>query len=234
VGEDVPTDKFELKDDNQDVEEIVSGRKICYSNDSSQWCYIPYNYEYSTRRAELLRGLCPDKIDIKDVVDSREDIKEQYAKICSKGVNNTSLVVYSGGHSDKTKYEPIFFSCRPDDKSIPEGCLYSGDIDMNQDTGSMSLIDDMNKRLSSVRGRIGLIQLPHHGSRENFNSRLFSIGVPSKVFFASYGNANGYGHPSPRVWEEVGAHGMLCCGVDENRCNTLTHVVKIIPQKRNL
>lgn len=231
VGEDEPTDKFELKDDNPDVEEIGSGRKICYYNNSCQWCYIPYNYEYSTRRAELLRGLCPDKIDIKDVVDSRNDIKEQYAKICSKGVNNTSLVVYSGGHSDGIKYETIFFSARPGDKSITEGSLYLGDISLNQENGDMSLIDDLRKRLNFVRDHIGLIQLPHHGSKDNFNTKLFSIGVPSKVFFASYGNTNSYGHPSPRVWEDVGSHGMLCCGVDENRCNTLTHVIAITSPK---
>ena len=236
VGEEGDADKtFEISDDNPGVKEVASGCKLSYCRYSDIiWYYVPYNYEYLARQEELLRVVGYDKIDVKDIVEFRDKIKEKYDKICSKGVNNTSLVVYSGCYSDKTKYEPIFFSCRPDDKSIPEGCLYLGDIDMNQDTGSMSLIDDMNKHLSSVRDRIGLIQLPHHGARENFNSKLFSIGVSSKVFFASYGNANGYGHPSPRVWEEVGAHGMLCCGVDENRCNTLTHVVKIIPQKRNL
>ena len=223
---------FEISDNNPEVKEVASGCKLYYCNYSDIiWCYIPYNYEYAARVEVLLQSLGQGKIDVKDVVDadSRKEIKDKYAKICSKGVNNTSLVVYSGGHSDLTKYEPIFFSCRPHDNSIPEGCLYLGDIDLNQNDWDMNLIDDMFKRLNSVKGRIGMIQLPHHGSKDNFNTKLFSIGAPTKVFFASYGNTNSYGHPSARVWEDVGSHGMLCCGVDENRCNTLTHVIAITP-----
>ena len=234
VGEDDEIkDSFELRGDNQGVEVIPSGCKLSYCNYSAIWCYIPYNYEYASRIDVLLQNLGRGKIDVKDIVDadSRKEIKEKYAEICSKGVNNTSLVVYSGGHSDGIKYETIFFSARPGDKSITEGSLYLGDISLNQENGDMSLIDDLRKRLNFVRDHIGLIQLPHHGSKDNFNTKLFSIGVPTKVFFASYGNTNSYGHPSPRVWEDVGSHGMLCCGVDENRCNTLTHVLAITSNK---
>ena len=146
VGEEGDTDKtFEISDDNPGIKEVASGCKLSYCHYSDIiWYYVPYNYEYLARQEEFLRGVGYDKIDVRHIVNtnSRKDIKEKYAKICSKGVNNTSLVVYSGGYSDKTKYEQIFFSCRPDGNSIPEGCLYLGDIDMNQEELLQEIIKD--------------------------------------------------------------------------------------------
>ena len=226
---------FELNDDNPEEEYIPSGTSILYGK-VGDWCYVPYNYEYSEGHEQLLQGLGYAKVDIEDIINvqSRKELKEKYTQICSNGVNNTSLVVFSGGCSDKVEYNSRLLSHNLCAANINEGSLYLGDIDLNQKVSSLDLMDDMLKRLESVSGHIGLVQLPHHGAKQNFNSGLFSIGHYPKVYFASYGNSNIYKHPSPRVWEEVCSHGMLCCGIDENRQSTLTQAVGINSKNKNV
>jgi len=45
--------------------------------------------------------------------------------------------------------------------------------------------------------RIGLVQIPHHGSIENTDTGIFDLFLNRiMIFFMSYGIGNKYGHPS--------------------------------------
>lgn len=231
VRETMPENEVELNSINQDVITIHSGSRLIYQCDDIKWCYVPYNYKYSTRVERLLKGLGHRTIEIEDIekINERKEVKEEYAKICSKGVNNTSLILFSGPYSSEITYlsQIHHLSCMCP-KDINSGCLYLGDTDLKQgDEGTNKLIDDMMLRLDKYSGQVGLIQIPHHGSGLNFSEKLLSFGTYPKACFASYGNNNSFGHPSPRVWEICRTHGLYCCGVDDNRQTMLTQVVNL-------
>lgn len=231
VEDAMPENEVELNSINQDVITIHSGSRLIYQYDNINWCYVPYNYEYSTRIERLLEGLGHRTIAITDIekIKDREKVKEEYKKICSKGVNNASLILFSGPYSLGIEYlSQIHHSLSICHKDINAGCLYLGDTDLNQgEEGKNKLIDDMVLRLNKYSKQVGLIQIPHHGSRLNFSERLLSFGTYPKACFASYGNNNSFGHPSPRVWETCRASGLYCCGVDDNCQTMLTQVVNL-------
>ncbi len=45
----------------------------------------------------------------------------------------------------------------------------------------------------------GAIQIPHHGSRDNFDEEIISKACNAHVYFTSAGEKNHYGHPHCKV-----------------------------------
>ena len=227
----MPENEIELNSIDQDVITIHSASRLIYQCNDIKWCYVPYNYECSTRVLRLLEGLGNRTVEIDDLqnVEKRKEVKKAYEEICSKGVNNTSLILFSGPYSSEIAYlSQIHHSLCMCPGYINSGGLYLGDINLNQaDKGQSKLIDDMMLRLDRYSGQVGLIQLPHHGSGPNFSDKLLSFGTYPKVCFASYGNNNSFGHPSQRVWEICRTQGVYCCGVDDNRQTMLTQVINL-------
>ena len=103
-----------------------------------------------------------------------------------------------------------------------DGGLYCGDADFRH-------CDTLDCLKGSLRGReenVALLQLPHHGSKENFNIDLLNWLENLHVSFACYGTPNRYNHPSSDV---ISTAGTYCCvvGVDQNKSNVLTERIDV-------
>ena len=78
--------------------------------------------------------------------------------------------------------------------------MYTGDVDL---TG-IDIIIDIESRLNKagVLSYIGTLQIPHHGSKHNFDKSILYISNISYAIF-SFGLGNTYGHPEYTVIKEV-------------------------------
>lgn len=99
---------------------------------------------------------------------------------------------------------------------IKSGCLYLGDINLSND--SNDLHSSLLQKLYSLFPieciqEIGTIQVPHHGSIDNYHSSLksyydWTVGsweeLHGEIFYViSVGESNNYGHPSAWVIKDL-------------------------------
>jgi len=142
-------------------------------------------------------------------------IKGIYKFDLAGSINSNSMVVYSGARCTNTGCHPVgihFYVnhhcahhcdwCRMYHSHISDkaswddffkcGCLYTGDFDANGSKKWTSL----KERYKDYWNNIGLMQLPHHGSRYSFNRE---IAMMNAIFFVCAGYRNAYGHPHDSV-----------------------------------
>ena len=214
--------------------EIDSGTRIKFSTFGiPDWCYIPYNYDEVVRVNDFLVELQNAGIKESDLSDpcfideNRPKLQEIYKKVCGS-VNDSSLVVYSGGwHSTySSRYVCDLFRRS---RQSAEACLYLGDSNLHQTDKNASsiMVSDLKSRLSAVNSHIGTIQLPHHGSVKNFHGALFSYGLTPKVYFASCGIKRPYGHPSTLVLGQILFRNEDFCLVTDQCNSTLFQFIKL-------
>ena len=96
-------------------------------------------------------------------------------------------------------FHPLYFH-RHFHLKLQSGCLYMGDIDLNEP----NIVADINAKLSQVLKFIGTLQVPHHGSVHNFTTSILQRNTSCAIF--SFGTSNAYGHPSARVIGDVVAN----------------------------
>lgn len=184
-------DQTEYTLEELDDKDIDSGSKIRMGID---WYYIPYNYELTARSSQFinkLRRLGVSIADIKtidQIISKKEKIVKAYEEI-NKKLNPLSLVVYSGNNYTRLKTY-CNKHCYRYFKSDNAGCLYLGDIDLNQP----NIVDEIKKHLGCLWETVSTIQIPHHGSIENFNDSILEPSIKFAVL--SYGTTNSFGHPA--------------------------------------
>ena len=81
---------------------------------------------------------------------------------------------------------------------LHSGCLYTGDSTLYK-----GLIESLQVKLGANMKYIGIIQVPHHGSKSSCKNRILEISKQSMYYFLSYGEGNTYGHPSNDVIKEL-------------------------------
>lgn len=168
--------------------------------------------------------------------DVRKELQEAYSRVF-KGGNEYSMCVLSELADRKqyyscSQYNKRFLHCMNCDCYGPrcevfrnydvDGGLYCGDADfLHCDT-----LECLKKRLGGREGFVGLLQLPHHGSKENFNVDLLNWLYDLQVSFACYGSPNWYHHPSTDV---MGTTGTYCyvTGVNQFKSNVLTERIEV-------
>ena len=207
-------DPIDVSKGNETTQKIPSGTPLTM-NGLNDWVYIPFNYEYQSRREEFLEKLNVASIDIdrleKDpnyILEKviRDKVKKVYKSI-SGGINQNSMFLYSGPSSIKDSnrlywrgrcwhYDPYcwYFDhyvhrCNPHRVA----CLYTGDGDLNE--VKVKVI------YSNYWDLIGTIQIPHHGSLSSFDASI----LDNRQFLCpiSVGKNNSYGHPSQEVISEI-------------------------------
>lgn len=226
---------------------LQSGSRISLRDLSQYWVYIPYNFEEDKRRNKLVTELKKNDYFVnaaktmncsvenllhndKFIEDNFSIINSIYKEICSDGANRCSLIVYSGPVDSKVVpirccvCEPAFWYIY-EYRLIRCGCLYFGDTDLNQGRGQ-KIIRQLKIFLQHCVDEIGTIQLPHHGAKKNFNKLLLAYNNDTKLFFASYGNNNTYGHPSYDVIEQIISSDNIFYGVNENRGSGLVEYIE--------
>lgn len=226
---------------------IKSGSRMRLSGLQQFWVYIPYNFDEDQRIKVLIGGLekndyfvkkakgkdCSVEELLHDVDFIRKNFKKInsiYKSICNDGANRCSLVVYSGPISRQDIPVARLCCCRDHIwcgyRWIRCGSLYLGDTDLNQGR-RLKIIEQLKVFLKYCIDEVGTIQLPHHGAIKNFNNLLLSYNDQRKLFFASFGNGNTYGHPSYDVIEQIISSDNIFCGVNENRGSGLVVYIRL-------
>lgn len=180
--------------------EINSGDKITYDVKNSTWSYIPFNFQ-DTKRTEQFKALT-EKLPINTIYEFKAYYKKNksefidiYEKV--RGDKNTnSLVLYSGAYSN---IKTTTYSRR---KSFSftqniSACLYLGDYDAE----GKQKIEELEGKYKSFYKEISTIQIPHHGSKHNYNPRLNF--KPNIISVISAGINNKFKHPHNETLKEI-------------------------------
>lgn len=202
-------------DDFKDGEEIENGVKITI--DDLNWLFIPFNYCFKKRKYELIKNIKSslnknsEKFvsEFKDKWENnnnnyQQNVKNAYEKI--KGsLNTNSMTLYSGPILDNTefkldsKFAYVEFRLNIEKNwlnHIKAGCMYFGDYDASGKTKWKQFYEKYKKYFENI----GVVQIPHHGSKYNYNSE---INKSPKICIISVGNVNSHGHPSSRTLRDI-------------------------------
>lgn len=160
---------------------IKSGDRLVYAQPRNifKWCYKPFNFFHKERSNELKNLFIQRGIpwDVKKLLNfykvnkaNKDSVKEAYKEV-EGNLNTNSLVVYSGLFSKikttgycKRGYSPEKFYMRHD----KAGCLYLGDYNAQES-------DEWNALEAAYTNYfqyLSIIQIPHHGSKDNYNEKL--------------------------------------------------------------
>lgn len=173
---------------------------------SIDWFFIPFNYEQDDRKKKFedaLKeyGLTLADIDtINKINNHKYDIINAY-NIVDGDLNKNSMILFSGKHADDNiqcfeHYHRFYFHSHFH-LGLQSGCLYMGDIDLNE----QNIVADIIAKLRQMLPYIGTLQVPHHGSILNFTKSILQKEIGCAIF--SYGTTNKYGHPSDRVIGDI-------------------------------
>lgn len=200
---------------------IASYISVLYA---TNWEYIPYNYRRKDRvtkfekaLSEVFDNAIPDVAElINNFSQYIDNIKEAFKKVPGD-FNTNSMTLFSGiRNSKKIQYDNSYSLLSPC-RAYPIGCLYTGDYDAN---GSDKW-EQLYKAYQPYWDYIGCIQVPHHGSRYNYN---VNIGNTDAIFIISAGSINQFKHPHTLVMEDLLLHKRNIHLVTENKSTQTTMI----------
>ena len=203
---------------NGNTERILTNVIFRHKN----WRYIPFVHIEDKKANILLRkvqddshfsGIDWNNINIRTLFDTIKSIdvkilKNLYASIYKDEHNSYSMPVYSGLDCKSQ----CFKRCHKQGEFVTfchTNCLYMGDYDAKDNT-SYSLLKNYFK---DYWDRIGLIQVPHHGSEHNSDSKLY---VPNKLCIISSGRNDRYDHPDQATIDAIMSAGSIHMIVTED------------------
>ncbi len=152
----------------------------------------------------------------------RNMIKSVYRKV--KGSFNTnSMTLYSGTRKVMRGQKAVCsvcdrYWCDEQCSWRTVGCLYTGDYDASGKYKWKSLDDAYCTHWNNI----GCIQIPHHGSRHNYNKYLAKFNA---YYVMSAGTCNRYQHPHTMVIKDLLFNGHFPYIVTENKSSELHLVV---------
>lgn len=168
-----------------------------------------------------------DKLTIRDVKDILENKnKKQILKeLYGKKIHKMCLLVYSGPINDSI-YQNNYKYCKIRNclnypityckNTKNAGCLYTGDFEANDSSYFKELCNHFYKYIN----KIGCLQVPHHGSKNNFNNSFLKLNC---FYVICAGKHNKYKHPSKTVIQELKNGNKVYFIVNEN-----SRIVKFI------
>lgn len=215
-------DDIILTDSNTPHITIKSGTALNKKFGIIEWCFIPYNYEHTQRKVELIQAFKEianysdddiaklgkdtnytlEKI-VDDIKLSGTDGGKVFRKIYNKlkgRINLNSMLLYSG---TKNRYKnlKVYSSLEHPFPFVPGrtnhvGCIYTGDTDLNK--------VKIRTVFKSIWSNVGTIQIPHHGDIKSLDTDVLSDG--NYICPISVGNNNTYGHPSYETISNIRHH----------------------------
>lgn len=226
---------------------IPSGEDVSYRllpNDNKEvmyeWQYIPYNFRQKARYDDLLNELeraFNKRLTLNNILKLVENdpkncivkIKKVFKKI-SGSLNANSMVLFSGPKYKRMAqvkydvYRPTRFKCCASEccfnHIVKPGCLYMGDYDANGERKW----DDLVNAFMEYWELIGCIQIPHHGSRHNYNVEL--TNDRTRYYVISVGTDNKYRHPHDYVIKDMLFKGSLFSIVTEQKESEASFIVR--------
>ncbi len=193
----------------ENVFEIVCGSEEgIQSIHKLDWLYIPFHFREKVKRNILKEnlkerlGTCnPEELldCLKNNPLYRADIKEAYSKIPG-GFNTNSMTLFSGTKSEHFAQFLIHHKCPCKGHCFPikPGALYMGDYD----TSGSQKWQQLQRAYEEYIPYIGCLQVPHHGSKHNFNFKLLDM-LSCQVYVISAGLNNKYDHPDGDVVKQI-------------------------------
>lgn len=175
-----------------------------------KWLYIPFNSTVELRKRKELRRKLEEAFgenitinNIAELLKKKEGVqkcKEIYNKVFDNKHNGYSMTLFSGTMDLRRFIEfdyhicPNNVRCRRCHPRYKNDCyvcwnpnfLYTGDFEPEHN------IYDLMRFYNPVWQKIASIQVPHHGSKHNFDEELYEHPVRGIV---SVGNSNPYNHP---------------------------------------
>lgn len=200
---------------------INNGTKIqLYKDkDKKEWVLIPYNKRVNSEKKELFKSNLikeniltkeSDKINI-DIIKNRiSKIRKIYSDIFNNSEidNHSSLALYSGLSFDNG----LHYNATNNIPTNTCGCLYLGDTELKNKN------EELLSYYENYKEGIGLIQIPHHGSKTG-NNNSFWKNYPKRIGVFSYGTNNQYKHPDEDTLNTIANNNLTIMGVSE-LCNT--------------
>ena len=221
-------------------EEIDSGRVLTI-NLLSDWIYVPFNFEYEKRSEELVKKLfkkftkevnklkkegISSQIDIFKVIFKihKKEIKEIYDSIGidrkNKNINTNSLVLYSGVNNKSYKTKSNFKINKYNRYRKQVGCIYMGDYNAKDN------FTDFEKKFKSYFEYLSVIQIPHHGSKNNYHSGLNYKDNLFSVISAPEKNSKG-AHPHSTVISKISLNNGIPLIVTEDDDTNIIQKIEI-------
>lgn len=179
---------------NVNAEHISSGHNVVnYLNldENIGWELVPFNFRQNERIEEFKKAiaktfdcridLVEEKITeiINNYPNDKSKIKEAYEQV--KGsLNTNSMTLFSGIKKANVKqycstHKRSYHSC----VCHPQGgCLYMGDYDAS----GPKKWKDLKEAYKEYWNYIGCVQIPHHGSKYNYNNeiaKLYALNIIS-------------------------------------------------------
>lgn len=198
-----------------------------------EWVYIPHNFRQTDRIKQLqdelnkLFGKSMDNEDIQAIWENgteieRENIRNSY-KAVEGSFNTNSMTLYSGIKErclGQSVANTICFRhcCNCNLKDI--GCLYMGDYDASGKYKWKELIS----AYATYWNNIGCVQIPHHGSKHNYNKELAKLDA---YYIISSGMNNRYQHPHSCVIKDLLFNRKVPYIITENKSSELHLVIDI-------
>lgn len=203
-----PPENIQWHDITEEWTEISSslpaGDGFCLPNYSPAWYYIPYNNHIKEQQltAELLfaPAVNNERVDLEilsEIVKNKiGECKATYEKVFTGKHNSYSMTLYSGNNCEKGCHINCHIDSAVNRNYCITNCLYMGDFDAKKPAKFDALQNYYRKQWD----RIGLIQVPHHGSINNYNDNLYDRPC---VAIISVGETDKYGHPDVGVLKSL-------------------------------
>lgn len=205
--DDISDEEISLIDNKNFPSEIKSGAKLKIGK--SNWLLVPFHFKRSEKTKQFTELVKTAGIEIKspiDVLALLED-KSKFSALekCYKDVkgtlNSNSLVLYSGPNTPKDKSifasYPLTFRPYTSFFPWPAGCIYFGDYDAS---GKLKW-KEFESLFSKFWQDIGCVQIPHHGSRNNYNININERQPVLSIL--SCGEKNHFCHPHGSVLKSI-------------------------------
>ena len=205
-------EEYDLESDDSRTE-IPSGTSIKLKN-STPWIFKTFNFGNAKgqREEQLKKALEKENItSLTDLVDKwqdtqyQENIRKCYESV-SGSMNTNSMVTYSGlGKNDftvtncMTSKSCYWRNCSDINSFAPHkaGCMYFGDYEAKGKCKWKQYEDSFGYLIDLLHVQ----QVPHHGSRHNYNVKLNK--PKKKMNFISAGIGNKYHHPHKRTLRKI-------------------------------
>lgn len=186
------------------------------------WRYIPFVH-VDNKAEDLLKevqkdshfsGIDWDNIDINALFDTIKNIdvkvlKDIYSSVYKDEHNSYSMPVYSGLDCKPQCHKGCHKQCEFV-TFCHVNCLYMGDYDAKSKTS----YDNLKEYYKDYWKRIGLIQVPHHGSEHNSDCNLYD---PNKLCIISSGRNDRYNHPDQATIDAIMKAGSIHMIVTEDK-----------------
>lgn len=200
---------------------------------------------------EKLTQIAEDSMVIKNIKDKFEiqdqnKLRDIYNEITGGHKNKSSMVVYSGPEEIQkrnfSRFIPIIkkgwfhsflFSSYKNQLRKAVGVIYTGDLDLNAiislgpDKPNIAVCDYLSQKLQDYSEIIGTIQVPHHGSRHNFNPSIIQNFPNAYIYFCSYGINNTYHHPYAGIRITLMAKMRILLEITEEKDSEFIQLIEI-------